>query len=200
MNNQDQSSKTVLGLLRHGQTDWNVQGLLQGVSDIALNEYGVLQAHAAAQEISRDSWDLIITSPLSRAKETARIIAEKNGFDQPKIEPLLMERAFGEAEGRSYLDWKQALDSHRHIEGSESLAELESRVLAMLEMVEHQYAGLRVLAVSHGALIRKVVRVASNRELPREGERLLNTSLNIFERDQSGWKISVYQTEPLGLV
>ncbi len=56
-------SKTILGLLRHGQTDWNVQGRLQGTSDIPLNEMGLRQAQAAANAIDARDWDMVVSSP-----------------------------------------------------------------------------------------------------------------------------------------
>ncbi|MGE7057422.1 histidine phosphatase family protein, partial [Paenibacillus glucanolyticus] len=66
----------VIGLIRHVITDWNVQDRVQGRSDIPLNAEGRRQAESLAERIKGDSWDVIITSPLIRARETAQIITE----------------------------------------------------------------------------------------------------------------------------
>ena len=59
---------TVLGLFRHGQTDWNIDLRLQGTAEIPLNEYGMQQGATAANELKPHSWDLLLSSPLGRAK------------------------------------------------------------------------------------------------------------------------------------
>ena len=64
-----------MGLLRHGQTDWNIDFRLQGVTDVELNETGIRQAQLAAESLHADDWDFIASSPLSRAKVTAEIVA-----------------------------------------------------------------------------------------------------------------------------
>jgi len=170
-------AETILGLLRHGQTDWNVAGRLQGTSDIPLNETGVAQALAAAQAIVASEWDVLVTSPLSRARETAQSIASAHGRHQLVIDDRFLERAFGEAEGLKYEEWKRLHDPAVGVAGGENLEQLELRARDLLSAIAREYEGRRVLAVSHGALIRKLVRIASNKTLPREGERFENTSL-----------------------
>ncbi len=97
---------THLGLFRHGQTDWNINFLLQGVTDIPMNETGIEQIKLAAKAIKAEDWDVILTSPLTRAKQTAEIIASENGFSEIIEQQLLIERSFGEAEGLSHEQWK----------------------------------------------------------------------------------------------
>ena len=84
--------------LRHGQTAWNVEGRFQGHSDIPLNEVGLAQAHDAAKILARCPIDLIVTSPLMRARRTAEIVSAQLGkpllFDDD-----LKERRFGAFEG-----------------------------------------------------------------------------------------------------
>lgn len=67
-------------LVRHGETDWNKVGKIQGHTDIELNENGIRQAYACAEYLNNAPFELIITSPLKRAKQTAEIIAEKRIF------------------------------------------------------------------------------------------------------------------------
>jgi broad specificity phosphatase PhoE len=191
-------TETVLGLLRHGQTDWNITFRIQGSSDIPLNDTGVAQAHAAAAVIDPNQWDVILSSPLSRARDTAAIVAQRHSFSDLAIEPLLTERAFGEAEGMEYADWKSVHTDQAQIPGIETLEQLEQRVNRLLETIASRYSGKRVLAVSHGALIRKVVRVTSNKQLPLEGQRFSNASLSTFIHKPEGWQILEFNPQMLG--
>ena len=190
-------TETILGLLRHGQTDWNVAGRLQGTSDIPLNQTGLAQAQAAAQAIDPSQWDVLLSSPLSRARETAQRIADLHGRHKLTIDDRFLERAFGEAEGLSYEEWKRLHDPAVGVAGGENLEQLESRAVALLAAIASEYSGKRVLAVSHGALIRKLVRVASNKELPREGERFANTSLTKLINSGGVWSILHYDGRSL---
>ena len=81
---------TSFGLFRHGQTDWNINFLLQGVTDIPMNETGVEQVKLATKAMRRDDWDLILTSPLGRARQTAEIISDQLGFDTVVEQELLI--------------------------------------------------------------------------------------------------------------
>lgn len=189
--------RTVVGILRHGQTDWNIDFRLQGVTDIPLNETGIAQARDAAAVIDPADWDLILTSPLSRARDTAKIVAEVNRLGEALIEPLLLERSFGEAEGLSHEEWKEKYADTNLVPGGESLSELEARAKLLLDTLASNHRGKRVLAVSHGALIRKLLRIVSAGEFPRDGERLGNASMSIFVHDGSNWAIERYEPRTL---
>lgn len=198
-------TKTTIGLLRHGQTDWNIDFRLQGVTDIPLNETGIAQARDAAAAIDAFEWDLVLTSPLSRARDTAAIVAEANGLAEVIVEPLLLERSFGEAEGLAYEEWKARYADTNVVPGGETLAELESRARLLLDTLVANHHGKRVLAVSHGALIRKILTIISDGEFPREGERLGNASMSVFIHDSSraadsiepAWRIHKYEPRTL---
>ena len=190
-------TETILGLLRHGQTDWNIDLRLQGSTDIPLNDTGREQALQAASVLNREDWDVIIASPLSRAKDTADIVAKELGMNVV-IVPELIERSFGVAEGLDHASWRKMYESHAVIEGLESLEDLRARTILLLDLIANEYAGQRVLAVSHGAFIRKVLTIISNGELPREGERLSNASLNKFIHSDNRWTVAEYKPESLG--
>jgi broad specificity phosphatase PhoE len=99
--------------LRHGQTDWNLQGRLQGHTDIPLNATGLAQADAAADMLAHRSIDVIVSSPLVRALKTAAIISER--IDRPiYIDSQLKERSFGAFEGQIIADVKQSLGLEPH--------------------------------------------------------------------------------------
>ena len=191
-------TETILGLLRHGQTDWNIDLRLQGSTDIPLNDTGREQALQAASVLNREDWDVIIASPLSRAKDTADIVAKELGMNVV-IVPELIERSFGVAEGLDHASWRKMYESHAVIEGLESLEDLRARTILLLDLIANEYAGQRVLAVSHGAFIRKVLTIISNGELPREGERLSNASLNKFIHSDNVWTVAEYKPESLGI-
>lgn len=189
--------ETQFGLLRHGQTEWNINFLLQGVTDIPMNQTGIDQVRLAASAIRRQDWDLVLTSPLGRARQTAEILLEEVGFDSIIEEQLLIERSFGEAEGLSHEQWRAKYSNLDEIPGGESRTELAARSQLLLDTVAQQFAGKRVLAVSHGALIRTLIAIASKNQLPRDGERLGNASLNIVGHEQDNWRVIDYRLEPL---
>jgi len=191
-------TETILGLLRHGQTDWNIDLRLQGSTDIPLNDTGRTQARLAASSLNREDWDVIIASPLSRAKDTADIVALELGMNVVVV-PELIERSFGVAEGLDHASWRKLYESHEVIEGLESLEDLRTRTVQLLDLIANEYSGQRVLAVSHGAFIRKVLNIVTNGKLPREGERLSNASLNRFMHADGIWTITDYRPESLGI-
>lgn len=189
-------TETIVGLLRHGQTDWNIDFRLQGITDIPLNATGFLQASTAADAIDPKDWNFVASSPLSRAMDTARIIANQLNISEVTVEPLLLERSFGEAEGLTHGQWKERYPDGLPPNG-ETLDDLRLRASLLLDHMLQKYRGTRVLAVSHGAMIRKVVRVVSRGELPLAGERFENTSLTVLRHDQNGWQIDSYNPKAL---
>lgn len=185
-------TETIVGLLRHGQTDWNIDFRLQGITDTQLNATGIEQAHSVGKHLLGTSWDSVLSSPLARAYETARIVCEEAGFTQPVINNLLLERSFGEAEGLTHEQWRANYPDPHSVPGAETLDALADRSWALLDTLATEYAGKRVLAVSHGALIRKLIGLASDGEFPREGERISNACLSILRHDGVRWRVQHY--------
>lgn len=183
-------------LIRHGETDWNRAGRIQGLTDIPLNDAGREQARRAAEELRSelaispsDAADaaVIVSSDLQRAAETADIIAGALGLDAPRRYPELRERAYGDAEGlltaefqRRWGPWHVA-----DVPGAETRADLRRRALAALARAQHDAAPmgttLPLIVVAHGALIREVIGHATDDRLPEPGVRLPNGSLHRFE-------------------
>ena len=142
-------------LTRHGQTDWNVLGKIQGITDIELNETGIKQAEKTREELLDCPIDVILSSPLKRAKKTAEIIGK--GRDIPIIiEQGLKERCFGKFEGktREEMDfntiWNYKLN--KQYEDAESVGELFDRVDGFLEQIKEKYKDKTVLLVTHGGI------------------------------------------------
>ena len=188
---------TELGLFRHGQTDWNIDLRLQGTAEVPLNQTGIEQVTRAAAMLAEHSWDVILSSPLGRAKQSAEIIQRSLGLSQSKIEPLLLERAFGIGEGMDYKTWQEQFAHLDSIPGAESASSVAERSRKLLEFMEREYQGAKVLAVSHGALIRFVLSEVTNGEVPPKGERLQNASLHLL-RHQGSWELEAWAPEPLG--
>lgn len=189
---------TTVGLFRHGQTDWNIDMRLQGTADIPMNQFGITQVTKAAEVLAQSKWDVILASPLERARKSAEIIQSTLGLKELKIESLLLERSFGIGEGMDYKTWQEQFAHLDSIPGAESAAEVQSRARQLLEYFEREYQGANVLAVSHGALIRFVLNEVSLGEVPPKGERLQNASLHVIRREKN-WTLDGWSPDPLGL-
>ncbi|NLT25854.1 MAG: histidine phosphatase family protein [Microbacteriaceae bacterium] len=148
-----------IGLIRHGETDWNAQQRLQGAMDIPLNDRGLEQAEDAARLLRGHEWARVHASTLGRARRTAEIIAEHLELPAPVLEPELVERSFGELEGmRVYDDEGNRVDlEHPSVETRESVVE---RSLAALRGIAERARGAGAadtLVVAHGTVIRFVL-------------------------------------------
>ena len=148
--------------LRHGETDWNRQGLSQGNVDIPLNDLGLAQAREAAVKLRDRGIRSIVASPLSRARVTAEIVAKSLGLDVT-IEPDLREVSWGVQEGQPLADWLPAwLAGEATPEGAESFAQLRHRVIGGLNRAARQDPA--VLIVAHGGVFR-AIRALMNLEM-----------------------------------
>lgn len=188
---------TQLGLFRHGQTNWNIDLRLQGTADVPMNETGIAQVEKAAALLADYSWDVILSSPLGRAKHSAQIIQNVLGHKDVIVEDLLLERAFGIGEGLDYKSWQEKFAHLDEIPGAESASSVAERSKKLLEFVHGEYQGAKILAVSHGALIRFVLNEVTEGAIPPKGERLQNASLQIL-RHQGSWQLEAWAPLPLG--
>jgi 2,3-bisphosphoglycerate-dependent phosphoglycerate mutase len=140
--------------LRHGETDWNAQGISQGNVDIPLNPTGVAQARAAAAKLRNRGIATIVTSPLSRARVTAEFVGEALGLPVA-LDPDLCEVSFGVQEGQAMSGWFADWVSGSFTpEGAETFAALRRRAVAAVNGATAQPPA--VLVVAHGALFRSL--------------------------------------------
>jgi len=138
--------------LRHGETDWNAQGLSQGNVDIPLNQVGQAQARRAARTLVGLGIATIVASPLSRARVTAETVGEALGLPV-SIDDDLRETAFGEQEGKPMGDWYDDwIRGDYTPAGGESFATLLARAIAAVNRATALPGP--VLVVAHGALFR----------------------------------------------
>lgn len=156
---------TRVCLVRHGQTDWNVEGRYQGQSDIPLNENGRAQAHLLAQQLEGQPFTAIYSSDLSRALETAEIIARCVRLPVRR-DARLREINQGEWEGqvvgiikaRYATLWQQrAEDPSLRPPGGETIYEVLDRVRAAMTEISHLHPTGPVLVVSHGLTLAAVI-------------------------------------------
>ena len=144
-----------LYVIRHGQTEWNILKKVQGKADISLNEKGIEQARQTKKELDNEKIDLIICSPLKRAKETAQIINENRNIPII-VDDRISERDFGEFEGMSKteFDFEGFWSYKANIEYSraENIVEFFNRIYSFLESIKKEYPNKNVLIVSHGGV------------------------------------------------
>lgn len=183
---------TTFALVRHGQTDWNAERRLQGSTDIPLNDVGRGQARDAVAALSAYEWDAIVSSPLSRAAETADLIAAGLGLSVARRVPELTERSFGLAEGLQASPELDALRTPSGFHGAEGEDEAAARGLAALEALAEEFRGRRVLAVAHGTLLR----VSLSRAIGRTLESIDNAVLNLAHHHAvDGWQLEYFNGE-----
>ncbi|NUS35156.1 MAG: histidine phosphatase family protein [Pseudarthrobacter sp.] len=185
---------TTFALVRHGQTDWNAERRLQGSTDIPLNDVGRGQARDAVAVLAPYEWDAIVSSPLSRAAETADLIAEGLGLTVSRRVPELTERSFGPAEGMQAGPELDALRVPGGFKGAESEDEAADRGLAALEALAEEFRGQRLLVVTHGTLLR----VSLSRAIGQTLASVDNAVLNLAHHHAiDGWKLEYFNGEPV---
>ena len=190
---------TELIVVRHGQTDANRGGRLQGHLDSLLDEEGIKQAGLLAQRLSRDSYDALYCSDLSRAVATAEIIGAACNLTAIVV-PELREWGMGELENITYEDarreYPDIMTSFKFdaneilIPGGETKGQFYQRISRIMDNITSRHPGGRVLVVAHGGVLQamlKHVMGAHNswKFLPRSS----NTSYNKFLLRDDGWQL-----------
>lgn len=180
---------TTICLVRHGETDWNLNRLYQGWTDIPLNETGLGQAQMVAAVVAAETWDIIVSSPLSRAVQTAEAIVDHS----PSLSVIdtdldLRERGYGVAEGITLedrlsqwpdLDWP----------GLEAYDVMADRAMVALDRIANRHMGQRVLVVCHGGVINGVLARISDGEFGTGKTVVLNTARSVLLFTNGVWSI-----------
>jgi broad specificity phosphatase PhoE len=157
---------TELWLIRHGQTDWNVEGRWQGQSDVLLNSAGLAQARLLAGELVGKHFDAIYSSDLQRARQTADILSARLNLSV-QIDPRLREIHQGEWEGKLISEVKQRYVQAFSLRvkdpisarapGGESTLEVANRLRQAADDIAHIYPAGRVVVVSHGLALATLI-------------------------------------------
>jgi broad specificity phosphatase PhoE len=158
---------TFFVLARHGETDWNREGRWQGHADITLNERGREQARALAERLAKEPIDVIYSSDLSRAHETALIIGERKRM-AVTTDPGLREIDVGRWSGLTPDEIARCYPGMATHDGETADQHL-ARVVASFTRIASAHLGQRVLVVSHGKTLRVICRHAVGATVPLLG-------------------------------
>jgi len=174
--------------IRHGQTEWNADGRIQGHTDIALDVHGQWQAERLAQALADDELHAIYSSDLMRACQTAAPLAGRKGLAL-RVDPGLRERGFGEFEGLSFVEieqrWPEQAAAWRRRDpdfgarGGEVLRDFRSRVVTAVTRLALAHRGQSIALVTHGGVLDLLYREATRLALdaPRSWQ-LSNAGVN----------------------
>ena len=193
-----------LYIIRHGETPWNTQLRLQGQTDVELNEKGRALAKATAQALRSVPFDIVITSPLARARETAVIVAKDR--DIPFLEDArIREISFGEMEGRhvpkeerqdpnsKFYSFFNVPEHYVPAAGGESIIDLCSRAAAFLDDLKQKQAwkDKTILVSTHGAASRALLLAVKKIPLKDfwQGGVPKNCAVSILDLEHGNWCI-----------
>lgn len=180
----------MICLIRHGETDWNLQGRIQGKTDIALNTTGIRQAEECREYLKNQAFDIFISSPLLRARKTAEII---NSYHQLPILEMdeFKERSFGEGEGLT-LEERERKYPDGNYPGQEETESFRKRVMDGIAEINHRFIGKKTVVVAHGAVINMILSTVSNGEIGTGKTKLINACISNIELLEEEWKIHNY--------
>ena len=190
---------THLIAIRHGETEWNSEGRFQGHLNSVLNREGLAQAQALGVRLAAERFDLLFSSDLGRALQTASAIAMRSGHEIV-VEPRLRERRMGIFQGLTPAEVKarypgeyarfKSRDPDYVIPEGESMRQLFERSVACFTELARRHAGLTLAAVTHGGVLAMLYRHASAMPLdaPRDFP-LHNTSVNRLRHRSGAWEL-----------
>jgi probable phosphoglycerate mutase len=193
------SADTHFIAIRHGETGWNRESRFQGHLNSALNDEGLAQAHALGERLAGERFDLLLSSDLGRALQTASAIALRTGHEIV-IESRLRERRMGIFQGLTptevqarYPQEYARFSSHDPdyvIPEGESARQLFERSVCCFTELARRHAGLTLATVTHGGVLAMLYRhaVAMPLEAPRDFP-LHNTGVNRFRHRMGAWQL-----------
>jgi 2,3-bisphosphoglycerate-dependent phosphoglycerate mutase len=182
---------TTIGFIRHGSTAWNKERRSQGLSDIPLDEAGFLQATKLGKRISKEKWDVVYSSDLSRARQTAEAVEQLANIPL-FLDVRLREASGGQIEGTTEQeriekwgeDWR-SLDL-----GIESAESVITRAMPFIDEIVEKHPGQNVLIVSHGAFTRHMLKtLVPSIDLTISPK---NTSITRLVKSEDGWNSELY--------
>ena len=190
---------TVVTVVRHGETQWNAEGRIQGHQAIGLNERGFRQAEALAVRLQGEVFDAFYSSDLQRAMDTAQVISSVTGQEMVK-DSRLREWKLGVLEGlasedaalrypEAYAAFRTEMPDYRIPDG-ESIRQRFERSVDCIKDLALRHQGGKILVVSHGGVLDDLYRFAMeiSLEVPRDFK-LYNASLNTFRIGAAKWDV-----------
>jgi probable phosphoglycerate mutase len=189
---------TEILLIRHGETDWNVDKRLQGHVDIGLNDTGRRQAAALARALQYEALDAIFASDLQRARDTAQAVADRQGGLPVQIDVALRERCLGAFEGMRhheieqrypdyYPAWRVREPDVRYPAGqrvAETMREFSERSVTAVTRLADQAHGRKIAIVTHGGVLECLYRQIKKRGFGQSRDfDIFNASINRLHWD-----------------
>ena len=193
---------TTLFAVRHGETEWNLIEKQQGHLNSPLTDEGIRQAHYLADELTNRNIDVLYSSDLGRALQTAEIIAAKLSLDV-HTDPRLRERHLGSMQGltrkqfaEKFPDEAEKFNTHDPdyiLPGGESTRQQHHRCIECAEDIAKRQIGKRILVVTHGGVLKSFFYKATNTPLtePRHFS-LFNGSINSFSITHNQWRLDTW--------
>ena len=189
-------------VVRHGQTEWNVAARIQGQGDSRLTAEGLSQARAIAARLASEPFDVLVSSDLGRAAETARAIAGRCG-KQVVLDARLRERHFGVGQGMTYEEVDRAypgafarirnVDPDFVIPGGESRRQFHDRVVAAMDSLALAHADKTLVVVTHGGVLATFFRHVHDIALDvAHPIAITNASYNLLHHDGERWSIETW--------
>lgn len=192
---------TTFLFVRHGETDWNREGRLQGTRDIPLNDQGRHQAQRLADAWD-DAADVIVSSPLSRARQTAEILGARLGLALHGTDARLMERGYGACEGLTIAERKERYPD-LVVPGMEAHGSIVARASSFLDSATAEHPGRTIVVVSHGGFINALLALVSDGEVGTGKTLLANVSVSRVVYSAQGWTVAsvgrTFESAALGL-
>lgn len=195
-------SETKLIVVRHGETPWNREKRMQGTTDTPLSDVGQAQARALGRRLAGREFAALYASDLSRARDTASIIAEHTGR-QLVVDSRLRERRFGVFEGLTAGEIRERFpeeyarfasrDPDYEVPGGECARRFAERCLGCLSEIAGRHHGQEIVVVTHGLVLDSLYRAAEGlshgeaRPVP-----LINASLNFFGHGEGRWRLVLW--------
>ena len=170
-------------LARHGETDYNKNKMVQGHTDIPLNEEGIRQGIAAGKKIEGYKIDIAYSSNLVRAYDTARYMLDNSNSEDNKKLPVikdkrLIEKSYGGYEGVSFAEYGAGMKAGE-TRGMELDTEAADRIEAFFKAKYQEHPDKTMLAVCHGGIIRSFLTQKGIKEVSRGV--IVNTSVSVLE-------------------
>ncbi len=182
---------TKICLVRHGETDWNKLCIIQGITDIPLNDVGREQARQTGLFLKSTKWDKIISSPMIRAKETAEIIADIVCADDIILDKDLVERSYGKAEGLTTEEANKKYPD-KNYEDAEKWDILKQRISSSVLRHAKNNENNNIIIVSHGAAINSLLYTLSEGKIGSGKTLLHNGCVNMLSFDGVNFTIDFY--------
>lgn len=194
---------TRLYLVRHGQTEWNIEGRMQGSKDSPLTDLGIYQAKQLGKSLEKVNIDIVYSSSSERTMNTAKIIVGKRKINILPTDEL-KEMNFGFWEGMTfevikeqYQELYQTFWNTPHLLRDcpgESFEQLKNRLVGFVNKVIQQHEGKDILLVTHGVALKMIINTFKGLDIKDifQGEILKPTSLTVVEVENNNYNIVKY--------